>query len=89
MAGKQVCMSLPLQTWIFCQGDIISLASAHAWGISMLSEIACRPIMVTHREEATTGEEKERLGALASQLTALREGLGASTCIPDTKFPFP
>ncbi len=34
--------------------------------------------MATHREEAATGEEKERLGALASQLTALREGLGAS-----------
>ncbi len=48
-------------------------------GLSMLSEIACRPVMVTHREEATTGEEKEQLGALASQLTALREGLGAST----------
>lgn len=29
------------------------------------------------REEAATGAEKERLGTLASQLTALHEGLGA------------
>ncbi|BDA48378.1 hypothetical protein COCOBI_12-0560 [Coccomyxa sp. Obi] len=32
-------------------------------------------LWLASREEAATGEEKERLGALAGQLTALREGL--------------
>lgn len=34
------------------------------------------------REEEATGQYKERLGTLASQLTALREGLGETLCAP-------
>ncbi len=36
-----------------------------------------------HREDAASGAEKQRLGTLASQLTALHEGLGA----PHTEHP--
>lgn len=47
----------------------------------MSMHVACRfqqeAVWISGREEAATGAEKERLGTLASQLTALHEGLGA------------
>lgn len=98
MAGKQVCMSTSLyaRALTSCQADITGAANANVlklWILLNCMQNSCGNVAkrwvkrwvnvgLTHREDAATGEEKEQLGALASQLTALHEGLGAPTHTP-------